>query len=144
MQTPAAAKLIKYVRDIACLPQSWAQESRVPIPRGEKRNMLAESGLIGKVEFDSEMSEDEVCVEIWKVFAVPMQLLVHQLAPGTQGFPFKYLQRTGAGSRSLCVPSVSPGFVWSGKQVATLAKSSGMIYILAQAPLLMKQVLYCT
>ena len=94
------------------------------IPRGEKRITLAVSGLIGKVEFDSEMSEDEVRTEIWKVFAAPMQLLPNELVPGTRGFPFEYLQRTGAGSRSLCVPS---GFVWSGKQVATLAKSGGMI-----------------
>ena len=55
---------------------------------------------------------------------------------GGEMFPFKYLQCTGAGSRTLCVPAVSESFLWNGRQVSTLAKSGGMIYILAQASLL--------
>ena len=48
-------------------------------------------------------------------------------------FPFTYLQRTGPGSRTLCVPSVSSTFEWDGKKVSTLAKSGGIIYILADS-----------
>ena len=50
-------------------------------------------------------------------------------------FPFKYLQRTGAGSRTLCVPSVATTFEWNGRKVSTLAKSEGIIYILADSTL---------
>ena len=46
-------------------------------------------------------------------------------------FPFVYLQRTGAGSRSLCFLAVSPSLEWHGSQVASIAKSGGMIYIMA-------------
>ena len=42
-----------------------------------------------------------------------------------------YLQKTGMGSRSLCLPAVSPSFEWNGRQVAGLARSGGFIYILA-------------
>lgn len=31
----------------------------------------------------------------------------------------------------LCVPTISASFEWNGKQVASLAKSGGIIYILA-------------
>ena len=126
-----------YVRDILCLPQDWiGDEGCIAIPRGERRNLLAQSGLIGKLEFNSEMSDHEVRQEICKVFALPMDL---DESDGVL-FPFDYLQRTGAGSRTLCVPSVCSGFEWNGRLVSTLAKSGGMIYILAQAKLRLKEL----
>lgn len=100
------------------------------IPRGDKRTVLAENGLIGKVQFNSGMSEAEVRMEICSVFAKPMGLQSVEMSKENV-FPFDYLQRTGAGSRSLCRSSTSGKFEWSGKQVASLAKSGSFIYILA-------------
>lgn len=77
------------------------------------------------------MSEKEVRMEICKVFAKPMGLCV--VTEEGDLLPFKYLQRTGAGSRTLCVPSVATTFEWNGRQVSTLAKSGGIIYILADS-----------
>ncbi len=73
------------------------------------------------------MSAQDICDEICHVFATPMGLEAEE----TKHFPFISLQRTGAGSRSLCLPAVSPTFLWNGRQVATLAKSGGFIYIIA-------------
>ena len=50
-------------------------------------------------------------------------------------FPYFYLQRAGAGSRYLCLPSVKEGFQWCGKKVATLSKPGSFIYLLADADL---------
>ena len=72
--------------------------------------------------------------EICKVFATPMGLTKMAIEQGNL-FPFTYLQRTGPGSRTLCVPSVSSSFQWDGKKVSTLAKSDGIIYILADSRL---------
>ena len=106
----------------------------ISIPRTEKRNALTEAGLIGKIEFRSDMSDAEVRKQICKVFATPMGLTDALISRGVK-FPFTYLQRTGPGSRTLCIPSLSPDFQWDGKKVSTLAKSSGIIYILADATL---------
>ena len=76
------------------------------------------------------MNDKEVRIEVCKVFIKPMGLIMSNLENG-EVFPFKYLQRTGAGSCTLCVPSVASTFSWNGKQVASLAKSGGYIYILA-------------
>ena len=46
-------------------------------------------------------------------------------------FKFVFLQRAGAGSKALCVLSLSENFQWNAKNVATLAKSGGTIYIKA-------------
>ena len=128
----ASNKVTNYVRDILCLPRSWvADDGRIAIPRGERRSFLAETGLIGKVQFHSDMSEKEVRMEICKVFAKPMGLCV--VTEEGDLLPFKYLQRTGAGSRTLCVPSVATTFEWNGRQVSTLAKSGGIINILADS-----------
>ena len=123
-----------YIRDIMCLPRSYRNvESRnVPIPRTERRNAIAEAGLIGKVDFRSDMTDQEVRQEICKVFATPMGLTKVAIEQGNL-FPFTYLQRTGPGSCTLCVPSVSSSFQWDGKKVSTLAKSGGIIYILADS-----------
>ena len=69
--------------------------------------MLAEAGLLGKVEFTSVMSENEIKKEICRAFMVPMGLGEDGLAAGNL-FPFHYLQRTGAGSRSLCIYQLYP------------------------------------
>lgn len=123
-----------YIRDIMCLPRSYrnVESGNVPIPRTERRNIIAEAGLIGKVEFRSDMTDQEVRQEICKVFASPMGLTKTAIEQGDL-FPFTYLQRTGPGSRTLCVPSVI--FQWDGKKVSTLAKSGGIIYILADSHL---------
>ncbi len=130
-----APKTTFYVRDMMCLPLSWCRDSKqISVPRLERRNTLAKSGLMGKIELNSEMTEEDVRREVCRVFAVPMGLYERELEEGTT-FPFQYLQRTGAGSRTLCVPSVSPTFSWNGRQVSTLAKSGGIIYIMASRSL---------
>lgn len=122
--------MISYVRDIICLPKDYCRKDKVVIPRGDKRIVLAENGLIGKVQFNSGMSEAEVRMEICSIFAKPMGFKSVEMS-NKNVFSFDYLQHTGAGSCSLCRPSTSGKFEWSGKQVASLAKSGSFIYILA-------------
>ncbi len=74
-------------------------------------------------------------MEVSKVFATPMGLTQSDLAHGTP-FNFTFLQRTGAGSRTLCRPSITDSFEWNAKHVATLAKSGGIIYIQANSDLI--------
>ena len=100
------------------------------IPRGEKRNYLAENGLLEKIEFNSEMSAEDIKVEVCRVFASPMGLSEDDITE-QKIVEFRFLQRTGAGSRILCVPSVSDNFEWNARHVSTLAKSGGIIYIQA-------------
>ena len=58
-------RVIWYVRDIVCLPKSWSKNPRrVSIPRNECRNVLAESGLFGKILFDSDKSADDMAKEV--------------------------------------------------------------------------------
>ena len=76
------------------------------------------------------MTPEEVKSEICQVFMTPMALSKDDIA-NKKFFEFSYLQKTGVGSRSLCLPSVSQSFEWNGRQVASLAKSGGFIYILA-------------
>lgn len=132
-----STKTIRYVRDIVCLPKEWSKNLRhVTIPRKERRRLLAESGLVGKIEFDSDMCADDVVKEVCKVFAYPMGLTPEGIEQGDR-FNFIYLQRAGAGCRSLCSPSVADTFDWNGRRVATLAKSGGIIYVLAMEPVLL-------
>ncbi|XP_019855226.1 PREDICTED: uncharacterized protein LOC109584088 [Amphimedon queenslandica] len=77
------------------------------------------------------MNEDEVRTEICEVFAAPMGLTVDDIKTGKR-FNYTYLLRSGCNSRSLCVPTVKDTFQWTGKQVASLAKSGSFIYILAK------------
>lgn len=51
---------------------------------------------------------------------------------GKNDFVFEYLQPTGAGNRSLSVPSVSASSSWSAQQVVKLAVNKQTIYILAE------------
>lgn len=128
-------KTVNYVRDILCLPTFWCKNPRhVTIPRGEKRNYLAENGLLGKIEFSSDLDANAMKLEVCKVFADPMGLSESDLENG-KICDFIFLQRTGAGSRTLCVPSVSESFEWNARHVATLAKSGGIIYIQATSEL---------
>ena len=69
--------------------------------------------------------------EITRVFAMPFGLTTDDILAGER-VKFSYLQRTGGGARSLCVPSVTSEFKWSGRQVSTLAKSGSVIYILSE------------
>ena len=132
-RTEPQPKKVTYMRDIFCLPRECqGQNGTVLIPRGSRRSALAnkEVGLLGKIEFDSNWSPERMQQEILAVFSKPLGLSEEDLAAG-KVFNFDYLQRTGAGSRTLCVPSVTNAFQWNGRQVATLAKSGGVIYILA-------------
>ena len=130
--TESKSKSVRYLRDIFCLP-----------PRGSRRSALAnkDTGLFGKLEFESSWSAERMRQEICTVFSKPFGLSDEDIIQGKL-FKFQYLQRTGAGSRTLCVPSVTTSFEWNGRQVATLAKSGGIIYILAaeDIPVLWKLV----
>lgn len=139
-------KSVKYIRDIFCLPQNLTKDDGViPIPRGSRRSALANAsvGLFGKIEFNSTWSPEEMRKEICSVFAKPFKLSMEDIAGGTV-FPFQYLQRTGAGSRSLCIPTVTESFQWNGRQVATLAKSGGCIYILANKDIPVLEEMICS
>lgn len=69
------------------------------------------------------MTVEEVGNEIRSVFDFPMG--------GDYSFPFKYLQPTGDGVRSLSIPPVSNSFQWTAQQVAKLGNQRNNIYILA-------------
>ena len=105
------AKVVQYLRDIFCLPQEY-QDS---VPRGTRRSNLAsnEIGLFSKIEFSSDWSAERMKKEICAVFAKPFCLSAEDIEGG-KCFPFNYLQRTGAGSRTLCVPAVAANFEWNG------------------------------
>jgi hypothetical protein len=132
-KTPSKEKVTYYVRDIMILPPEFGNNGsgRITVPRQERRNALAEVGLVGKIEFHSGMSDVDVRREVCEVFSEPMGLTSESIKNG-QFFAFTYLQKTGAGSRSLCVPSVKDTFIWTGKAVASLAKSGSIIYLLAK------------
>ena len=130
-----ATKCSHYVRDILCLPKSWCDDpGQVVIPRGERRNKLAKNGLFGKISFTSDLSADDMSKEVCTVFATPMGLTESELDRGKL-FDFSFVQRTGAGSRTLCEPAVTSAFKWDGRNVSTLAKSGGIIYIRANKSL---------
>ena len=93
----------------------------MPFPRGKYRASLGMRGLIGKIRLTSAMTVED---EVRSVFEKPMC--------GRKDFPFVFLQPTGAGSRTLTVPSVSPSFCWTAQQVAKLASSKQSIYVLAK------------
>ena len=110
-----------------CLPVEY-DANRISYPRGKFRAKLAASGLIGKLHLLSSMTVEEVQEEICSVFSKPMG--------GRKDFPFTYLQPTGAGTRTLTVPSVSPSFRWTAQQVAKMGSSSQAIYIIAKDKLI--------
>ena len=125
-------KVSSYVRDLVCLPREFCavRDEKICIPRGERRSKLARAGLVGKLQFNSGMTPKEVCDEICAVFFKAMGL-----PEAEKSFEFEYLQRTGAGSRTLCVPAVSESFEWTGRHVASLAKAGCCIYIMANREL---------
>lgn len=138
-------KSVVYLRDIFCLPLDCQSDNgTIAIPRGTRRNFLAskEVGLLGKIEFQSSWTAEKMRQEISLVFARPFELNRDDIENNGRRINFDYLQRTGAGSRTLCVPTISASFEWNGKQVASLAKSGGIIYILANEdiPSLMQEV----
>lgn len=123
-------KVVKtWDRDILCIPKDMSRVDggNVSYPRGRYRAYLASNGLVGKLHLTSEMTKNDVKVEIRSVFKAHMQ--------NDPEFPFLYLQGTGGGSKSLIVPSQSSSFKWTPQQVARLSGQSGTIYILAQADL---------
>ena len=110
-------------RDIICLPKDCGSLSNIPYPRGKYRAKLGSNGLIGKIRLNSSMSVDEVEEEVRSVFQKAMG--------GRKDFQFIYLQPTGAGSRTLTVPTVSSSFSWTAQQVVKLAANKQTVYILA-------------
>jgi len=127
---PEIIKVTTHSRDIFLLPQACKSDSGdVLIPRGNHRSLMGRAGLIGKVQINSTMLESDVRKEICAVFAKPMGLTEEHLQNG-QYLPLSYLQKAGSGSRSLCVPSVTPSFEWNGKQVSTLVKAGTFLYVL--------------
>lgn len=64
------------------------------------------------------MNELDVCQEVCEVFSEVMGLSADDIANGHL-FEYSYLQKAGAGSRSLCIPSVKESFKWNAKQVAS-------------------------
>ena len=81
-------------------------------------------GLIGKVRLLSSRTVQELEDEVRSVFKKPMG--------GKEDFPFIFLQPTGAGSRTLTVPSVSASFSWTAQQVAKLGTTTQAVYIMAK------------
>lgn len=124
---PKKAKTkVSFERDIVCLPFNYPAEPGVfPFPRGKVRSSLGRQGLIGKIHFDSDMSEREIFQEIRSVFKVPFGEDDH--------FPFKILQSAGMGAKSLVVPALSPTYEWKAKEVAN--SGGRVVYIWAQREL---------
>ena len=71
----------------------------------------------------STMTVAEVENEVQSVFRKPMD--------DRSDLRFIFLQPTGAGSRTLTLPSVLSSFEWAAQQVAKLASNKQAIYILA-------------
>ena len=111
-------------RDIVCIPKADGEASPISFPRGKSRAKLAAKRLIGKIRLTSTMSENEMEKEVRSVFKCQMH--------NREDFPFVFLQCTGAGSKSLSIPSKSATFTWTPQQVAKLGNSKSPIYILAQ------------
>ena len=119
------------------LPEECKEKSgRVKVPRGEYCSQLSAAALIGKVQFTASMSEMEVRKEICRTFATPLGINNFIIEDDPSAiFPFLFLQSTGQGTCSLCVPTVSKSFAWTGQEVAALSKQGKMIYLLARKSL---------
>ncbi len=96
------------------------------IPRKETRANLGSRGLVGKVRLSTDMSQEEILSEIRSVFSEAMN--------NNTNFPITFLQRSGTGSNSLTVPSLSSSYQWSAKEVVRMA-GQGCIYVKAEASL---------
>lgn len=110
-------------RDIVCIPKKDG-ESPISFPRGKSRAKLAPKGLKGKIRLSSLMTEIEMEKEVRSVFSRQMQ--------NQEYFPFVFLKCTGAGSKSLRIPSKSVPLLWTPQLVAKLGTNNYPIYILAQ------------
>ncbi|KAK0138681.1 G2/M phase-specific E3 ubiquitin-protein ligase [Merluccius polli] len=112
-----------YTKDVVCLTFSPG-ESVFIIPRGETRTRLATAGLVGKISFSTEWSEDQVRAEITAIFSGAFGLSEHQ------SLPFQFLS-TIKGCKKLMIPKVTSNFPWGGKEVASVC-SSTCLYIMAE------------
>ena len=74
------------------------------------KHFLTVNKLLGKIQLNSSMGEDEIFDEIRSVFHVPMH--------GDSGFLFKILQPSGDDSRSLMIPELSHSYWWTASAVA--------------------------
>ncbi|XP_059905314.1 uncharacterized protein LOC132455468 [Gadus macrocephalus] len=109
-------------KDVVCLTFSPGVSVFI-IPRGETRTRLATAGLVGKISFSTEWSEDQVRAEITAIFSGAFGLSEHQ------SLPFQFLS-TIKGCKKL-IPKVTSNFPWGGKEVASVC-SSTCLYIMAE------------
>ncbi|XP_056462181.1 uncharacterized protein LOC130402093 [Gadus chalcogrammus] len=112
-----------YTKDVVCLTFSPGVSVFI-IPRGETRTRLATAGLVGKISFSTEWSEDQVRAEITAIFSGVFGLSEHQ------SLPFQFLS-TIKGCKKLMIPQVTSNFPWGGKEVASVC-SSTCLYIMAE------------
>ncbi|CAL8347016.1 unnamed protein product [Gadus morhua 'NCC'] len=112
-----------YTKDVVCLTFSPGVSVFI-IPRGETRTRLATAGLVGKIYFSTEWSEDQVRAEITAIFSGAFGLSEHQ------SLPFQFLS-TIKGCKKLMIPKVTSNFPWGGKEVASVC-SSTCLYIMAE------------
>jgi hypothetical protein len=112
-----------YTKDVVCLTFSPGVSVFI-IPRGETRTRLATAGLVGKISFSTEWSEDQVRAEITAIFSGAFGLSEHQ------SLPFQFLS-TIKGCKKLMIPKVTSNFPWGGKEVASVC-SSTCLYIMAE------------
>ena len=122
-------RVYTYDRDIICLPKSnsYTLDGLIKIPRKKSvRDYLASNRLIGKIRLHSEMGESAIMKEIRSVFREPMN--------DSCDFPFKLLQMSGGGSKTLSEPVVSSTYKWTASAVAG-RNSKVPIYILASRDL---------
>ncbi|XP_029015587.1 G2/M phase-specific E3 ubiquitin-protein ligase-like isoform X2 [Betta splendens] len=112
-----------YTKEVVCLPFSL-ESSLFVIPRGDSRSRLAEAGLIGKMSFSTEWTEDQLRWEITAIFRRVFGLSEHQL------LPFQFLS-TIKGCKKLMKPQVTSNFPWGGKEVASMC-SNFCMYIMAE------------
>ncbi|XP_014771050.1 uncharacterized protein LOC106869718 [Octopus bimaculoides] len=121
--SPVATRIC--VLDIVCLLPSTS--TWIPIPRGDTRKMLADSGLIKKLQITSTSTEDELKHMISNLFSVSFNLAEDEL------LPFDYL-RTQPSCKRLVRPEVTEDWHWGGREVANLA-GQGCLYIVSKIPL---------
>ena len=116
---------MSYDRDIVCLPKSFGEQSDlIKIPKKKSvREFLAINKLIGKIQLNSAMREEEIFAEIRASFRRPMN--------EDDSFRFKILQPSGGDARCLMIPEVSESYKWSAGAVAG-RNAKIPIYILAE------------
>lgn len=118
-----------------CIPKSFSSESgRIRIPRSKKyREYLVANKLLGKIQLQSTMTEEEIFAEIRSVFQCPMGY--------DDDFMFTILQQSGGGSKFLMVPELSSSYKWTVSAVAG-RNSKVPIYVIADDRLQVKHIEY--